>query len=236
MKLQRVGVLVAGFAAMVFAATASADVMISELQPNPPGTDPATQELELSGMAGDMFTGYVLSVDTDFSPGNTVDRAEMISGTFDSAGLLTVSIADLENPSFTLLVVDTFTGMTGDILDSNDDLMTLGITTVFDAVNTPDSPGDASNSIISALGVGTDLGFTGGEPELIFRDSITGEFVQLDDDNVFAQDGTLLGSQADFGLSIAGTFGSVNPSVVPEPSTFAMLGVCGLALVSRRRR
>lgn len=88
-----------------------AQALISEFQPNPAGTDPSDQTFELSGTPDAAFSGWILSIESDqgYASG-TVDRATAVSGTFDANGLLTVSVPDLENPSFTVVLLDDFTG------------------------------------------------------------------------------------------------------------------------------
>ena len=213
--------------------------LINEFEPNPVGGDPATQTVELSGTPGDSFSGWILSVDTDFSPGQTVDRATMVSGTYDANGLLTASIDDLENPSLTLLLVDAFTGATGDVLDDASDLAGLGIGTVYDAINTPDSPGDEANSIAGALG-GTDFTYTGDEPKLMFRDGTTGDWYAVNDQNmvpesVFDVSGNQVANVSfDMDPEVS-TFGSVNPSFVPEPGGLGLIAFAVFGLMIRRR-
>ncbi|MEM7004173.1 MAG: hypothetical protein AAF529_25545 [Pseudomonadota bacterium] len=77
--------------------------MISEFQPNPAGSDPATTNVEISGPPGENFAGFISSIEADLAPG-VVDRRTAVSGTFDGNGLLVVSIPDFENPSFTIVL------------------------------------------------------------------------------------------------------------------------------------
>lgn len=219
---------------------ASGATLISEFAPNPAGGDPATVDFEITGDANSAFDLWVISMDTDFGPGNTVDRATNVTGTFDAAGFANVSVPDFENPSFTVALVDTFTGATGDILDSPDDLTTLGISTVFDAITISDSTADLANSVIGALGTGFDLPYTGDEPGLVFRDGTTGLWRALNEPfggDVYLEDGTTAPDTAfDSAPTLAGTFGSVNPSyTIPEPSV-SFLGAFALLGLLRRRR
>lgn len=229
---------VAVLAIVAAAGVASADPLFNEFYPNPVGSDPSTTPIELLGTPGDSVSGVIYEVDTDFSPGQTIDRAESFSGTFDANGLLVVSIADFENPSASYILASGGSASTGDVFDLGNVATQMG--TIWDAVNTADAAGDLGNSVAGLLG-GTDLGFTGGEPELIFRDSVTLDWIQLDDFDVYLQDGTLHGSQDDtfpgFGgsdLAITGTFGAVNPTI-PAPASVALLGLGGLVAIRRRR-
>lgn len=210
--------------------------LLSEFQPNPAGADLSTTTVEITGDAGTTFDLWLLTMDTDFSPANTVDRATNIVGSFNAEGIATVDVPDFENPSFTIALVDTFTGSTGDILDSPDDLATLGITTVLDAVNIPDSSGDEAFSVIGALGVGTDFVYTGDEPQLVFRQGNSGVWYAINDPagtDAFSEDGSTLPFSAFTTDPSVPTFGAVNP--VPEPAT-GLLGSLALLGLLRRRR
>lgn len=221
------------------AGVASAGPLFNEFHPNPVGADPATMQVELIGVPGATFTGTIYEVDTDFSPGQTIDRVSSVTGVFEPNGLLVLSIGDFENPSATYILASGGSASTGDVFDLANVATQMG--TIHDAVNSADFAGDLGNSVAALLG-GIDLGFTGGEPELIFRDSISGDWIQLDNFDVFTQDGTLVGTQDDtfpgFGgsnLAITGTFGEINPTLIPAPASIALLGLGGLVLTRRRR-
>ncbi|MGB3465606.1 MAG: hypothetical protein WBA74_10060, partial [Cyclobacteriaceae bacterium] len=98
--------------AALFACNLASAQLISELEPNPSGADPADQDIEISGIASEVFSGFVISIESDGANG-VVDYAQAISGTFDANGLLVVSIPNLENPSFTILLTSEFTGDVG---------------------------------------------------------------------------------------------------------------------------
>ena len=96
--------------AVVFALTAmlsgsaKAD-LLSEFYGNPPGTDPSSQDVELFGTPSAPFDLWIVSIETDAGGSQgTVDRASNVMGSYDANGLATVSIDDLENPSFTLVL------------------------------------------------------------------------------------------------------------------------------------
>lgn len=230
-------------ATLCFSHAASA-VFISEVQPNPTGADPAIVQLELSGIAFASFNGVLLSIESDStSPVGNVDRLSSISGTFDANGLLVVDIDDLENPSFTLVLLDSFSGTIGTDIDTDndgvaDDLSTFG--NVLDAIGVPDNVGDESFLFGAQLG-GADFSYTGDEPQLIFRDSISNDWYAINDPaGMDAYD--LQGNPvafADFNQDPSvTTFGALNPTtVVPVPGAIwlltSALGV--LALRSRKR-
>ena len=200
--------------------------LISEFQPNPPGADPAEQTVELSGTPGEVFDGWLLSIEGDAgAPIGTVDRATQITGTFGSDGLLTAAVSDLENPTFTLVLVDSFTGTTGTDIDLDDDgtpdeLSSFG--TVLDAIGIPDSAGDEGTLYGAALG-GTDFSHTGEEPEIVFRAGSRGDLFAV---NVIGEDGVYdtSGSQVpaesfDSDPTDGTTFDAVNPALLPPAAT-----------------
>ncbi|MCH2248006.1 MAG: ExeM/NucH family extracellular endonuclease, partial [Crocosphaera sp.] len=196
--------------------------LISEFQPNPTGSDPSTTTIELSGTPGDSFNGFIVSIESDpgsSNPGD-INNFESVSGVFDSNGLLTVSIADLENPSFTIALLSEFTGSTSTDIDTDndgvpDDLSTFG--TVFDAIGVPDSTGDQAFLYGTDLG-GVDFTYTGEEPRLIFRDGSVGDLYAINDpDNgqVFDINGidvtpAIFDTDPTIGTD---TFGTINPTV-----------------------
>ena len=197
---------------------ASATPVINEIQPNPPGGDPATQSVELLGNPGDAFNLWLLSIENDGFNG-TVDRATNVTGTFDANGLATVTVPDLENPSFTLILTDTFTGTAGttDIDPADDgvlDLSTLG--TVLDALGVSDATADDPSMYGAVLG-GTDILHASAEPELVFRDGVSGDWYAVRPGGlVHDAAGTALNA-ADFNTDpTAGvTFGAANPTTEP---------------------
>ncbi len=226
-------------AVFTFSQTASA-VLISEFQPNPAGADPADVSIELMGTAGASFTGILLSIESDGSTAaGTIDRMSSVSGTFDSNGLLVVSVPDLENPSFTLVLLDSFTGSIGTSIDADqdgiaDDLSTFG--TVLDAIGIPDNAADESFIYGAQLG-GLDFSYSGDEPKLVFRDGVTMDWYAINDPaGTDAFD--LFGNAVAFGdfnvdPSLT-TFGAINPTTAPVPVPAALwllasaLGVLGV--------
>lgn len=202
-------------------------IQFSEFQPNPPGTDPANVTFELSGMPGESFEGHIISIESDSgSSAGTIDSAAFVSGVFDVNGLLTISIPDIENPSFTVALVQDFTGAVGDDLDTDDDgvaddVSALG--TVLDAIGIPDLAGDEATLYGAQLG-GTNFAFTGAEPQLVFRAASTGQLYVVNVVDivspaaVFDVPGTDVTVGAfDTDPTIAPTFGVVNPGLADAP-------------------
>lgn len=170
---------------LFFVTSLSFGQLINEFEPNPNGGDPANQNFELSGTPNTAFSGWILSIESDSgSSMGTVDRATMVSGNFDANGLLVVSVPDLENPSFTVVLVSTFSGTAGttDIDGDNngvaDDLSTFG--TVYDAIGIPDNSGDESFLYGTDVG-GQDFKYTGDEPRLVFRDGGNNNWFAVND-------------------------------------------------------
>ena len=202
--------------------------IINEFEPNAAGTEPANISLELKGTPGTSFTGYFLSVESDGNNG-LVDRSSDVSGTFDSNGLLNVTIPDLENPSFTVILCSENVAI-GTDLDSNnngtpDNSSVLGI--VYDAIGVPDSSSDAATLYGADLG-GVDFPYLGNEPEIVFRDGVTDDLYSKNTlagsvvYDILGNDISVLGT---FDIATtATTFGSVNPTYTLATSPVILTG------------
>jgi 2',3'-cyclic-nucleotide 2'-phosphodiesterase (5'-nucleotidase family)/predicted extracellular nuclease len=208
------------------------NALISEFQPNPAGADPATQTIELSGPAGQSFSAWLLSIESDQGgSAGTVDRVFQISGAFDASGILTVEVPDLENPSFTYVLVDEFTGSVGDDFDTDNDGVLdidpalLGITEVYDAIGIPDSEVD-ENFVYGAQLGGVDFSFTGAEPARVFRSGSEGDLYAVNvigDAEVFDTNGNAISvSEFTENPADATNFGEVNASFVAPASAFTL--------------
>jgi hypothetical protein len=235
----------------LLAASSQAVVILSEFEPNPAGADPDQGMVELAGgTPGAAFDYYLVSIENDGFNG-TIDRSANIMGSFDGNGLAVVSVPDLENPSFTAVLIDIGGGFAvdfaiGDDLDPADDgTLTLPSSwSIVDAVGISDEAGDDGSLYGSILG-GNDIFYNGQfEPLLVFREGSTGDWYQTvtidfggptERVGAFAAtpDGEL--TRLNFlGGSLAPTYGSVNP-VIPEPSTALLSGFAFLGLLRRRR-
>ena len=218
---------------MSFASTLPEGIVrINEIRPNPEGSDPATQQLELAGMPGATFSGVLFSIESDaVASVNQIQAREFLSGTFDADGLLTVTIPDLENPSFTLVLTDdTATATLDDTIDPN---APQGLGGILDAIGVTDN---ATDPVIGAALGGIDIAYTGDEPKLVFRDSGTGDLYAVNDPDggdIYDALGNVV-DPLDFDIDpLAGdTFGSINPtfsggSGTPSPEITRISAVQG---------
>lgn len=248
--------MIASLAGLALSASALAGpVLINEFQPNPAGTDPTTTTIELRGTAGASFRGFLINIDTDgpasggaFAFVNPTGSFA-ISGVFDANGLLTVSVADFENPSFGFVLASNSLAA-GTDLDANNDGLFDNVSafgTIFDAIFVSDQVEDAAlgAALVSQLGVGTNLAFSGltgnsSEPLSVFRDGVTNAVYQVVVDgagasSVFDAAGSQVTAPFFGGDPLITSFGAVNATIVPTPGAAALLGLGGL-LASRRRR
>ncbi|TWT66094.1 PEP-CTERM sorting domain-containing protein [Allorhodopirellula solitaria] len=222
--------------------------VISEFRPAPAGRDPLTQQIELRGMAGTAYRGYVLGIGGEFGRAGTVDTSSLINGTFDSNGLLVATIGDLLDPTHTIVLVTDYdqSAPPADI-DTNDDGIIDDISRLIgvqDAIGIPDSTTDLFRLYGSQLG-GQDFAFTGNEPQLVFRDASMGDWYAINNPNsnqIFDINAVNVADTLTFnGDPFNPSFGSINPSVsaVPEPGSFVLLGglsVAGIVTGLRRRK
>ena len=216
---------------MLFTSTASAQ-LISEFQPNPGGTDPAMQTVELSGTPNMSFTDWTfLTIEAEGSTTGIIDRATTFSGTFDANGLFTVDVADLENPAFTAVLASGFMGAEGDDIDTDDDgMIDAGLFTVIDSIGVQDSGSDGSgDTFFTPNLIAVPMGSN--EPPLVFRDPSGAIFaafivdamgmVGIFDINGQPQD------LADFGLDATSMITDLESFGMPNPGLPVMGGMLG---------
>ncbi len=241
--------MMAACLSLFFVGNVNAD-LISEFQPNPEGTDPATTQIELWGTAGASLSLTFLTVEAEGAAAGTIDASISVSGSYDSNGLFVFSMNDFENPAFTAFLVSGFTGATGNDLDTNNDgvLDLTPWTAIEDSLNVPDGgsigSGDffyGSTSLTAGVTPFDD------EPISVFRAGSNGAWYAVHENPdgsltygiLDASGNTVDASLFDLDPTVnTSTFGSINPNfAIPEPSAFALLlvaGVCGFA--TRRRR
>ncbi len=197
-------------------------VLISEYEPeNVNIIAPNPQMVEISGAAGELFGGYLIVIEGDRDSGEVglVRSADFISGTFDSNGLLTVSIPKIVTPSHTLVLSDSFTGQVG-VTDIDtggeetrpaDNIADLG--NIFDAIGVVDENLDVGFTHGSDLG-GVDMPNINDRPRLAFRDGSTGDFYIIGNgDNIYDVNGNVI-APSEFDQDPragSGTFGAINP-------------------------
>lgn len=240
MTLNKLGIFVG---ILMWVSAAQAD-LISEFEPNPDGSDPTNQMVELEGTPNASYNFTLLTIEGDGSAPGVIDRAATVSGTFDANGFDVAMVPDFENPAFTLVVADGFTGAVGDDLDTDDDgvLDVTPWTSVCDALGIPDSlSGDTLYG--SSLG-GADFTYhddpaIDSEPVLVYRDDATGNWVAIYEDDQtqgsyfgFNLDGTADGNTYS---SVPTTYGGPN-IIVPEPSSWMLIMLAGLSLIGIRRK
>lgn len=214
---------------------ASAD-LINELEPL--NSSFGTQSVEIKGTAGDSFFVDLVAIGTT----GVVDRAvQDVSGTYDSNGLAVISINDLADPSYTLLLTRGFNFNIGDDLDSdNDGVLNAGTKwqTLYDAIGI-----NGGSGLLYGQSLGfVDLPYNGESPDLLFRDGTSDALyftIDSDTDSVFDEDGNDVLLTGTFDMDpFATTFNAVNPSLsaVPEPGSMGILAAAGLVAGFLRRR
>ena len=205
------------FLLAVMPAIGYAQDQISEVLANPPGNDPDTQEVELLGTPGAAFDLWLVSIESDpggSNPGD-INNFENVTGTYDADGRAVLEIDDLENPSFTLVLCDDFTGDTDTDIDTDDDGMIDDSSTI---VGVQDAIGIIED--VDDPGYGTELGGddfiangNSSDPLIVFRDGTTGTWYAVDPDlMVYDTSGAVVTGTFDLDPTIS-TFGSVNPSL-----------------------
>lgn len=222
--------------------------LISEFRPDPSGRDPLTQQVELSGIAGTAFRGYLLGIGGEVGRSGTVDTFALIDGMFDSNGLLLATIGDLLDPTHTIVLVNDYDASAGPTdIDTNDDGIvddTSRLIGIQDAIGIPDSTTDLPRLYGSKLG-GQDFAFTGDQPQLVFRDASTGSWYAINDpinNQIFNTDAMNVADTLPFnGDPFNSSFGAINPTAagVPEPGSLFALGglsVAGFIIHLRRRK
>lgn len=211
------------------------DVMspiLNEFRPNHPShPDPSTMTIELRGTPGDKFEGFITSVENDV--GNNLGRINDVAGakgTFSDSGILTFSIMDIRNPSFTVVLSSKQPGMRNDrmLVDSNGHIAERELFgTIYDAIGVPHSEVDEGLLFAENLG-GINLKHVRKQNLLVFRDSCSGEWYFVghkpgEPDKVYDRTGSLL-RDTEFNTPniLHPSFGNTNPTRRTSSSTLVM--------------
>ncbi len=184
-------------------------VLINEFEPNPSGTDSPNQSIELKGAPNTSFSGVIISVegDRENSRKGTVEGLNNVSGDFDANGLLVISIPDLENPSFTLILLDIFSGSVGDTVDP-----TAIQANVLDAIGVADTVNDLPELIADDLGGVNLVPPNTTEPTLLFRDSLDNSIYVVINSSIYNGQGEMLSISEFDGDPTIPSFGIENRS------------------------
>ncbi|WP_372896454.1 hypothetical protein [Stieleria sp.] len=245
MNLRNLHIVIALFL-LVLPKTVDA-ALISEFEPNPAGFDSELQFVEFSGVMGSSFSGVLLGIGGETGRIGRIDYAANVSGVFDANGLLTAQVGDLFAPTLTVVLAESFSGIVGQSdIDLDDDGVADNLSIVggiHDAIGIPDNLAGESFLYGSQLG-GQNFGFTGDEPELVFRDASVGQWYAINDVNgsdVFGIDGQKIANQGAFNRNpFQPSFGQTNPSItaIPEPSLtlITSLSLSYFCLGIRRRK
>ncbi len=241
--------ILSGLALTIFGffATPSSAALISEFSPDQPGgLDPLDQQIELSGIPGMSYSGFVLGIGGENSRFGTVDTVRGVGGVFDSNGLLVITIGDFLDPSHTIVLVNSYDESAGPLdIDTDDDGIADNIGRLIgiqDAIGIPDSTNDEFRLYGSQLG-GQDFRFTGDQPQLVFRDASVGAWYAINSPSngqIFDINANDVAGMMSFnGDPFNPSFNAINPSIVavPEPTTtMALAGFAVIGWIGHKRR
>ena len=197
--------------------------LISEFDP----TFASTADIEISGPPVEAFDGCIWTMDSD----EVVSETSLVSDFFDGNGLLVVTtFFSQPSPTPFILFLSELcpTPGSGDIAS-----IVTDSGRIYDSIGVPTSQNDeiVLGEIRSALGVcGTDLNFTGAEPQLAFRDASVGDLYAVEvigSGPVFEAQGEVDPSEFDNDPQFA-TFGAINPTkeggVIGDPHIRTLAG------------
>lgn len=260
--------MVCGIAAIGFAQSVQGAITLNEIFINPPGTDNGQEFIEIRSTTGgvESMTGLSLIilegdgtnpglVDvvlnlTAFSTGTNGlflwrDAVSTISPAAEVGTVINIAdfTPDLENGSFTFLIVSDFTGALAQDLDTDNNgiLDVTPWTSVIDAVGFIENDGAANVAYAAPLGftnLGPDAGFNA---DVLLRDSTTGTWLFGDvlgtnPGGPYTMDPTI--GRSSFGAIGTETLtpGGTNFSTVPEPTRALFLSLSFIGFIFRRRR
>lgn len=222
-------------AALLFSNVSVAGLIINEFSPNQPGVDSAQQIIEFKRLAPYVSQPISLvAIETDSNSNlGVVDQVVNFDELTWQNELAELTLSDLENPSFMLLLLLGNPFAVGDDLDADNNGWFDAfdwVASVLDGVHVSDSRTDSQSNHYAEQTSTTSFGFTGAEPELLFRDQLSLDWYavnRLNDTGFYTADGQL----ATFDLinhnPTYASFGSQNPyreiQSVPEPPGQSLL-------------
>jgi hypothetical protein len=204
-------------------------VLLNEFAPNPASGDPTNHNFELKGLPGPNFGGgciFTVECGDDYS---ITSSAPVTAGSFDNDGLLSVSIPDIADPSFMVMLTTAVFGDGGTHCPTlNDSAVNLfNFNNVYDGIviagsvvdealcdfdNIDPPPGFSLTGLPVFPFVGT---APGDDLELVFRDGVSEDWygVNTNDSNaVFGIDEIQITLAFDKPPQTP-AFGSANPTV-----------------------
>lgn len=157
--------------------------ILDEFRPNHPSSlEPSTVTIELRGTAGEKLEWSITSIENDvgnnFGP---ISDVAATRGTFSDCGILTFSIIDIRNSSFSVVLSSKQPGMQNErmVVDSNVHITECELFgTIDDAIGVPRSAVDEGLVFAENLG-GTNLKHVRQQNFLVLCDSCSGNDIVL---------------------------------------------------------
>ena len=200
-------------------------ILINEFNPNPYGPDANSQIIEFSGLAHsetNHLSFFAIEADNAASKGKIDFLLHDFSLHFNELGLATLTIPDLENPSFSLFLSVSTSFVLGQDIDANNDGFWDDTWDGYlDSISIFDAAKDQRNTHYASQLGGTDFFYTGTEPYLAFRDSVNNDWYALNDPSdemVFSSSGQRYHVNEFNLVPSLSTFEVTNPSRINQVS------------------